>query len=85
MGIIECDHAHCQSDICTIYNACETRKKYGPKTEDLTPLQVALQEKEALLKQLAELKTKVEATPIPTPKPEPVIPKKAGRPPKGKV
>ena len=88
MGIIECDHIHCKSDICGIYNDCETRKKHGTKTADLTPLQLVLQEKEVLLKQLDEMKTKVSAIAGKDLKPEqpklqPESPK-AGRPKKAK-
>ena len=70
MSVIECDHKHCKLDICTIYDTCETRKKFGTKTADLTPLQVVLQEKEVLLKQLEEMKATVTAISVNEPKTE---------------
>lgn len=64
MAVIECDSKHCVSSICQIFNECETRKKFGTKTDDLTPLQKAIQEKQELLKQVEEMKAKINATPV---------------------
>lgn len=55
MAIVECDNAHCKPERCPMFDSCDTKKKYGIKKDDISPLQKALNEKGELEKKLAGL------------------------------